>query len=51
MKLTLEKASIIVDKALEKARELTIRPLCVAVLDEGGHNPCRISNDKFHPVE
>ncbi len=37
MKLTLEKASIIVDKALEKARELTIRPLCVAVLDDGGH--------------
>ncbi len=37
MKLTLEKASIIVDKNLEKARELKIRPLCVAVLDEGGH--------------
>ena len=37
MKLTLEKASIIVDKSLEKARELKIRPLCVAVLDEGGH--------------
>ncbi len=37
MKLTLEKASIIVDKTLEKARELKIRPLCVAVLDEGGH--------------
>ncbi len=37
MKLTLEKASIIVDKTLEKARELKIRPLCVAVLDDGGH--------------
>ncbi len=37
MKLTLEKASIIVDKTLEKARELKIRSLCVAVLDEGGH--------------
>ncbi len=37
MKLTLEKASIIVDKTLERARELKIRPLCVAVLDEGGH--------------
>lgn len=37
MKLTLEKASIIVDNSLEKARELKIRPLCVAVLDEGGH--------------
>ena len=37
MKLTLGKASIIVDKTLEKGRELKIRPLCVAVLDEGGH--------------
>ncbi|NIO07111.1 MAG: heme-binding protein [Deltaproteobacteria bacterium] len=37
MKLTLEKASIIVDKTLEKGRELKIRPLCVAVLDDGGH--------------
>ncbi len=37
MKLTLEKASIIVDKSLEKAKELKIRPLCVAVPDEGGH--------------
>ena len=37
MKLTLEKASIIVDKSLAKAKELKIRPLCVAVLDEGGH--------------
>ena len=51
MKLTLEKASIIIDKTLEKGRGLKITPLCVAVLDEGGHNPCRISNDKFHPVE
>jgi len=37
MKLTLGKASIIVDKTLEKGRELKISPLCVAVLDEGGH--------------
>ncbi len=37
MKLTLEKASAIVDKTLAKARELKIRPLCVAVLDDGGH--------------
>jgi uncharacterized protein GlcG (DUF336 family) len=37
MKLTLEKASIIVDRALAKAREMKIRPLCVAVLDDGGH--------------
>jgi uncharacterized protein GlcG (DUF336 family) len=37
MGLSLEKASIIVDRALAKARELSIRPLCVAVLDDGGH--------------
>lgn len=37
MKLTLEQASIIVDKTLAKGRELKIRPLCVAVLDDGGH--------------
>lgn len=37
MKLTLEKATIIVDRALAKAREMKIRPLCVAVLDDGGH--------------
>ena len=37
MKLTLENASIIVDKALAKAREAKFRPMCVAVLDGGGH--------------
>lgn len=37
MKLTLEQASLIVDKALVRARELGLKPLCVAVLDEGGH--------------
>jgi uncharacterized protein GlcG (DUF336 family) len=37
MKLTLEKATIIVDRALTKAREMKIRPLCVAVLDGGGN--------------
>ena len=37
MKLTLEKATIIVDRALAKARETKIRPLCVAVQDDGGH--------------
>jgi uncharacterized protein GlcG (DUF336 family) len=37
MRLPLEKASIICDKALEKAREMKIRPLCIAVLDDGGH--------------
>lgn len=37
MKLTLEQASVIVDRAIAAARELKIRPLCVAVLDDGGH--------------
>lgn len=37
MKLTLEKGSVIVDRALAKARELGLRPMCVAVLDGGGH--------------
>ena len=36
MKLSLEKASIIVDRALARAREANYRPMCVAVLDEGG---------------
>ena len=35
--LTLEQASIIIDKALEKGRELGLKPLTVAVLDAGGH--------------
>ena len=35
--LTLEKANVIVDKALEKGRELGFAPLGVAVLDAGGH--------------
>ena len=37
MKLNLETASVIVDQALARARELKIRPLCVAVLDDGGN--------------
>jgi uncharacterized protein GlcG (DUF336 family) len=37
MRLTLEHASVIVDKALAKAREMKFRAMCVAVLDEGGH--------------
>ena len=35
--LTLAQASIIVDKALEKGRELKLHPLTVVVLDAGGH--------------
>ncbi len=37
MKLGVEKASIIVDQALAHARTAKMRPLCVAVLDAGGH--------------
>ena len=37
MNLTLDKASIICDQALAKAREMKIRPLCIAVLDDGGN--------------
>ena len=37
MQLTLDKASIIADKALAKARESKFRPMCIAVLDEDGH--------------
>jgi uncharacterized protein GlcG (DUF336 family) len=35
--LTLDAASLIVDKSLEKGRELKFAPLTVAVLDAGGH--------------
>jgi uncharacterized protein GlcG (DUF336 family) len=37
MKVTLEQATTIIDRALAKAREMNIRPLCVAVLDDGGN--------------
>jgi uncharacterized protein GlcG (DUF336 family) len=37
MKLTLDKADVIADKTLAQAREAKYRPMCVAVLDEGGH--------------
>jgi len=36
MKLTLECASTIADKTLAKARSSKFRPMCVAVLDDGG---------------
>ncbi|MDT7728842.1 MAG: hypothetical protein QOI21_5418 [Actinomycetota bacterium] len=35
--LSLAQASDIVDVALEKARELGLRPLTITVLDPGGH--------------
>jgi len=35
--LTLAQASIIVDKALEKGRDMSLQPLTVVVLDAGGH--------------
>ncbi len=37
MKLTLDKANLIADKTLTKARDAKYRPMCVAVLDDGGH--------------
>ncbi len=37
MKLNLERASLIADRTIAKARELKLRPMCVAVLDDGGH--------------
>jgi uncharacterized protein GlcG (DUF336 family) len=36
MKLTLENASTIADTTLAKARASKFRPMCVAVLDDGG---------------
>lgn len=35
--LSLEQAGTIVDRTLARARELELRPMCVAVLDDGGH--------------
>jgi len=37
MKVTLQQATTIIDRALAKAREMNIRPVCVAVLDDGGN--------------
>ena len=37
MKLTLDKANLIADKTLAKARDAKYRPMCVAVLDDGGN--------------
>ena len=36
MKLSLDKANMIADRTLAKAREAKYRPMCVAVLDDGG---------------
>ncbi len=36
-RLSLERAAIIVDETLAEARRLDLRPMCVAVLDDGGH--------------
>ena len=36
-RLSLEKATIIVDETLAEARRLELRPMAVAVLDDGGH--------------
>ena len=37
MKLSLDQANVIADRTLAKAREAKYRPMCVAVLDDGGH--------------
>jgi uncharacterized protein GlcG (DUF336 family) len=37
MDISLKKARVIIRKALEKARELELKPLSVVVLDAGGH--------------
>lgn len=37
MSLTLQNASVIVDTALAEARRQGLHPLCVVVLDPGGH--------------
>ena len=44
--LTLDQASIIVDKALAKGRELNLQPLTVVVLDAGGHAVAMKREDK-----
>ena len=44
--LTLEQASIIVDKALEKGRELKLQPLTVVVLDAGGQMKAMKRDDR-----
>ena len=36
-KLTLEQANKIIEVAFAKAREMKVKPLAVAVLDEAGH--------------
>lgn len=35
--LTLQQANTIIAKAIEKAREMNIKPVAVVVLDDGGH--------------
>jgi len=46
MSVTLAQASIIVDTALAKARELKLHPLTVVVLDAGGHMVAMKREDK-----
>ena len=44
--VSLAQASIIVDKALDKGRELNLQPLTVVVLDAGGHLVAMKREDK-----
>lgn len=45
-KLTLAQANKIIEEALAKARELSLKPLAVVVLDEGGHVKALQREDK-----
>jgi len=36
-KLTLKQANTIIEKALEKGRQMKVKPLGIVVIDEGGH--------------
>ena len=44
--VTLAQASVIVDRALAKGRELNLQPLTVVVLDTGGHMVAMKREDK-----
>lgn len=43
--LTLDQARRIIDSAFAKGRELKLKPLCVAVIDAGGHLKAYLGQD------
>ena len=49
MSISLRKARTIIRKALEKGRELELKPLSVVVLDAGGHVIAFEREDKAAP--